>query len=97
MALDERVQLPGEGKLVTAIETNCEMCLDVHDLLARQRAIEVGEKLRDGLLTGELHRVLTIPRCLAHSHSSRSRIFRPRCSRDMIVPTGQSSASASSL
>src|SRR5688572_4067511 len=97
--LYEVVELPAERELVAARETGFEVRLQVGERLACQRPVEIREELAYCLLAaepGHASSPLTKPRRFAHSQSSRSRIFRARCSRDITVPTGQPSASARS-
>src|SRR5262245_20704441 len=97
--LHERVELPAKLELVATIEANPEVFLKRFQLPASQGTVHVGEELAHRLVTAQSFgcHVLTSRLRLAHSQSSRSRIFRPRCNLDITVPTGRPSTVASSL
>src|SRR5262249_33988844 len=98
--LHESIHAPAELEAVAAVEAVFQMPLEDVERLAFQRAIQVRKELVHGLLArhavGHGVHTFTKPRRRAHSHSARSSALRPRWSRDMIVPTGQPSISASS-
>src|SRR5205814_9921219 len=97
--LHEGVHAPAEGELVAARQAFVEVGFLIVQYLARERPVEVGEELLHRLRTTEpahSRSSFTKPWRRAQSQSVRSRIFRARCRRDITVPIGQPSTSASS-